>query len=62
MDALRRAAGKPMLPVWFVAFGRGKDWAQKTAEAAAKYKHMGVTFSTKGEYGNATDVLMPVKA
>jgi hypothetical protein len=62
MEALRRAAGKPMLPVWFVAFGRGKDWAQKTAEAAAKYKHMGVTYSTKGEYGNATDVLMPMKA
>jgi hypothetical protein len=62
MDALRRAAGKPMLPVWFVAFGRGKDWAQKIADAAAKYKHMGVTYSTKGEYGNATDVLMPVKA
>jgi hypothetical protein len=62
MDALRRAAGKPTLPVWFVAFGGGKAWAQKTAEAAARHKHMGVTYSTKGEYANATDVLMPVKA
>jgi hypothetical protein len=62
MDALRRAAGKPALPVWFVAFGGGKAWAQKTAEAAAKYKNMGVTYSTKGEYGNASDVLVPVKA
>jgi hypothetical protein len=61
MDALRRAASKPALPVWFVAFGGGKAWAQKTAEAAAKHKNMGVTYSTKGEYGNATDVLVPVK-
>jgi hypothetical protein len=62
MDALRRSAGKPTLPVWFVAFGGGKAWADKTAQAAKKYCHMGVTYSTKGEYANATDMLMPVKA
>jgi hypothetical protein len=62
MDALRRSAGKATLPVWFVAFGGGKAWADKTAQAAAKYRNMGVTYSTKGEYANATDVLVPVKA
>jgi hypothetical protein len=62
MDALRRSVGKPALPVWFVAFGGGKAWADKTAQAAKKYCHMGVTYSTKGEYCNASDVLLPVKA
>jgi hypothetical protein len=62
MDALRRSAGKPTLPVWFVAFGGGKAWADKTAQAAGKYRNMGVTYSTKGEYANATDVLVPVKS
>ena len=60
MDALRKSAGKPTLPVWFVAFGKGKAWADKTAEAAAKFKNMGVTCSTKGEYKDAADVLVPV--
>ena len=27
MDHLRRKAGKPTLPVWFVAFGDGRAWA-----------------------------------
>jgi len=62
MDALRRSAGKATLPVWFVAFGGGKAWADKTAQAAGKYRNMGVTYSTKGEYANATDVLVPVKS
>jgi hypothetical protein len=60
MDALRRSAGKPDMQVWFVAFGGGKSWADKTAQAARKYRNMGVTYSTKGEYGNAVDVLVPV--
>jgi hypothetical protein len=61
MEALRKGAGKPTLPVWFVAFGKGKgkEWADKTAAAAAKYKNMGVTYSTKGEYKDAADVLLP---
>jgi len=60
MDALRRSVGKPEMQVWFVAFGGGKPWAEKMAEAARKYKNMGVTYSTKGEYANAADVLIPV--
>ena len=59
MEALRKSAGKPTLPVWFVAFGKGKAWADKIAADAAKYKNMGVTFSTKGEYKDAADVLLP---
>jgi hypothetical protein len=60
MEALRKSAGKPTLPVWFVAFGKGKAWADKAAADAAKFKHMGVTYSTKGEYKDAADVLVPV--
>ena len=59
MDALRNKAGKPSLPVWFVAFGDGRTWADEIATAAADRKNMGVTFSSHGEYGNAIDVLRP---
>jgi hypothetical protein len=59
MDALRRKAGKPNLPVWFVAFGGGRGWAGSVASSAKQYRHMGVTYSSSGEYGNALDVLQP---
>ena len=59
MDALRKKAGKPNLPVWFVAFGSGRSWAGSIASAAKQYRHMGVTYSSAGEYGNAIDVLQP---
>jgi hypothetical protein len=59
MDTLRRSVEKPRLPVWFVAFGTGKDWAHRMAADATRYVNMGVTYSTRGEYKNSTDVLMP---
>jgi hypothetical protein len=59
MDALRRKAGKPTLPVWFVAFGSGRAWAASVASAAKRYRGMGVTYSSAGEYGNAIDLLPP---
>ncbi len=59
MDALRRKAGKPTLPVWFVAFGSGRAWAGSVANAAKQYRNMGVTYSSAGEYGNAIDILPP---
>ena len=59
MDALRRKAGKPDIPVWFVAFGTGRAWARSTANVAKKYAGMGVTFSSAGEYGNVIDILSP---
>jgi hypothetical protein len=62
MDALRRAVGKPEMQVWFVAFGGGKAWADKVAAAAGKYKNMGVTYCTKGEYKTAADLLVPTAA
>jgi hypothetical protein len=59
MDALRREAGKPDLPVWFVAFGSGRKWADKVAGTAKHFRGMGVTYSSDGEYGNAIDILPP---
>jgi hypothetical protein len=62
MDALRKRAGKPALPVWFVAFGGGKRWATDTAKAAARFRNMGVTWSAAGEYGDAIDIHLPAQA
>ena len=59
MDALRRKAGKPTLPVWFVSHGSGRGWASGVANAAKNYHNMGVTYSSAGEYGNAIDILPP---
>jgi hypothetical protein len=63
MDALRRRAGKPSLPIWFVAFRKGNEdgrtWAGNTATAARAFKNMGVTFSPDGEYTSVQDVLLP---
>jgi hypothetical protein len=61
MDNLRRAVQKPSLPVWFVFFGKGKakTQADDVAQSATPFKNMGVTYSTVGEYKNATDLLRP---
>jgi hypothetical protein len=59
LDALRRKAGKSELPVWFVAFGKGRGWAKSVASSAKHYRNMGVTYSSAGEYGNAIDILPP---
>lgn len=53
MDALRRKAGKPNMPVWFVAFGSGCAWAKCVAAMIPEKLHMSVTYSSDGEYGNA---------
>jgi hypothetical protein len=59
MEALRKKAGKPTLPVWFVSFGKGRGWAGSVADSAKRYRSMGVTYSSAGEYGNAVDILPP---
>jgi lysozyme family protein len=63
-DVLRKQAGKPQLPIYFVAFkDRKKDgtaWATATAKAAAKYSNMFVTMSADGEYTSSMDVLPTV--
>lgn len=53
MDTLRKKAGKPDLPVWFVSFGSGKSWAKGVASGAKQYRNMYVTYSSVGEYKNA---------
>src|SRR5271166_1753896 len=64
MDGLRRDAGKPALPVWFVSYGDGRDWAARTAQQiqAGGYRNMGVTYSREGEYMSSMDILTPVSA
>lgn len=59
MDDLRRNAGKTELPVWFVAFGDGRIWANKVAKTAKNYHNMGVTYSAHGEYTDSIDILKP---
>jgi hypothetical protein len=61
MDALRRRAGKPDMPVWFVFFdarkGRdtGKQAAKQMAPLAQRYRGMSVTYSPGGEYTSSID-------
>jgi hypothetical protein len=62
LEALRRKAGKPDLPTWFVAFGAGKAWAGSVASTARSFRNMGVTYSSAGEYGNSIDILAPSEA
>jgi lysozyme family protein len=64
MDALRKRAGKPTLPVWFVAFGDGRAWAANTANSVNEMGlvNVGVTYSAAGEYGDSIDFLRPIAA
>jgi len=55
MDDLRRKAGKPDLPVWFVAFGKGLRWIKSISNEAHNLG-MFCTYSTLGEYKNAHNV------
>jgi hypothetical protein len=57
---VRQRANRHTLPVWFVAFGKEKRWADAIARHAAGYHHMGVIYSGAGEYGNAIDLLRPL--
>lgn len=62
MEALRREAGKPDLPVWFVFFGAGgAQAAQQCAQqiTAGGYRNMGVSNSPGGEYTTSTIVIAP---
>lgn len=63
MHAMRVAAGKPDLPVWFVSFGNGRAWARLIAAdiTARGFVNMGVTWSSQGEYERSSDILVPVK-
>lgn len=56
MHKLRVAANKPELPIWFVAFGHGRRWAENIAMNARGYRGMFVTYSSRDEYGSSEDV------
>lgn len=61
-DSMRRAAGKPDLPIRFVSFDAdGRAWAEQCAQQikASGYVDMGVTHSSQGEYGSSEDILLP---
>ncbi len=62
MDGKRRAAGKPNLPVWFVAYGDGYTWAERMASTITAHKlaEMGVTYSPNGEYESVENILLPM--
>ena len=59
LDQLRRNAGKPDLPVWFVFFGNPRHQADQIALDAKQFRSMGVTYSSAGEYGSSEDILRP---
>jgi hypothetical protein len=63
---LRVEAGKPSLPVWFVAHSRdnGLLWAQARARAIKELGEveMGVTYSPGGEYTRSVDLYVPKPA
>lgn len=58
MDVLRRKAGRADLPVWFVSFGTGKNWARGVSSAiqTGKYQNMSVSYSARGEYETSQDI------
>jgi hypothetical protein len=66
LDSLRRAVGKPMLAVRFVAYvdadEDGTQWAMNVAEniRARGYSNMGVTLSRRGEYTGVEDLQLPL--
>jgi peptidoglycan hydrolase-like protein with peptidoglycan-binding domain len=61
MHNLRYRAGKPTMPVRFVAYESGKSWADGCAATIkmSGYTDMGVTWSPHGEYDTSEDILVP---
>lgn len=61
-EYLRKEAGKPTLPIWFVFFGNDQKAANEAAESIEEnhYLNMGVTFSPRTEYTTSKDILVPI--
>jgi hypothetical protein len=59
-DNLRKDAGKPTLPIWFVS-NQDRAWAIRVSRAimAVPLAGMGVTLSLRGEYTDYQDILRP---
>jgi hypothetical protein len=64
MDGLRRKAGKPELPVWFVSCKSRRSLAVQTANEieSEAFVNMSVTYSPQGEYESSEDVLAAIPA
>lgn len=60
LDQIRRDAGFPDMPVWFVAYGSlGQLWARQLYVLTTNFKNMGVTLSPGDEYTEAEDIVVP---
>jgi hypothetical protein len=59
MDMLRCDAGRPLLPVRFVAFGDGLEEAQNKALVIARnnFREMSVSYSEVGEYCSSEPIV-----
>jgi len=63
MESLRRRAGKPEMPVWFVFFDKrkgadaGKKAAAQAVGLARPYGGMHVSYSPAGEYTHSVDAI-----
>ena len=53
IDRLRKVAGKPALPCWFVFFGRSRTLADAVAHQCDDFDNMWASYSTKGEYASS---------
>lgn len=62
MHELRVRAGKPLMPIRFVAFQKGDYWAQQMAIQALEFINVGVTYSRKGEYTSVEDYAKPKRS
>lgn len=64
-NALRNAAQKPNLPIWFVGFGGGEAWYElkHTADMICtfRYHNMSVSWSQGGRYKTSKQILLPDK-
>lgn len=60
MHNLRITAGKPLLPMWFVAFEDGGAWARIAANQASGFYNIGVTLSPEDEYTSSMDLSKPI--
>lgn len=61
MDALRKQAGKPDMPVRFTFREGEREEADRCAAEAKNYTDMGVTIS-KGEYASVEHILLPTSS
>lgn len=58
-DSLRRGLNRPLMPVWFVFYGkRWRSLAQTYAQSAARFPGMSVSFSSRGEYESSEQVVV----